>query len=167
MLSRMTLIVLVALAIGSIYFFNWEAMNTVSTISIGFTTMQAPMGILLLALFGVLCVLFLAYILWLHSTVIVDYHRHTKELKHQRELADKEEASRFNELREFLVKQHTEGQQALLRQMEELEDHIYRRVDDSDNSTAAYIGQIEDQLRQTGTTPQLGLSAPSPEPDRA
>lgn len=158
MLSRLTLIILVALAIGGIYFFNWEELNTVGTVSIGFTTMQAPMGLLLLGLFSILCVLFLAYILWLHSTVIVDYHRHTKELKHQRELADKAEASRFSELREFLIKQHMEGQQALLRQMEELEDHIYRRVDDSDNSTAAYMGQIEDQIRQTASVPQLGLS---------
>lgn len=157
MFSRLTLILLVALCIGVIYFFNWEELNTFSTVSIGFTTMQAPLGILILGLFSIICVLFLAYILWLHSTVIVDYHRHTKELKHHRELADKAEASRFSELREFLIKQHTEGQQALLRQMEELEDHIYRRVDDSDNSTAAYMGQIEDQIRQTTAVPQIGL----------
>lgn len=156
--TRLVLIILLVLAIAGLYFFNWEALNTPSEVSIGFTTVDAPIGIILLVLVGLLGVMFLAYILWLQGTVIMDYHRHTKELKHQRELADKAEASRFNELREFLIQQHKEGQEVILQQLEDLEDHVYSRVDDSDNATAAYIGQIEDQLRHA-PAPRLELTS--------
>lgn len=154
---RLQLIILLVLAIGGLSFLNWEALIAVSTVSFGFTEAQAPLGLILLSLMGALGLFFLAYILWLKGTVILDYHRHTKELKHQRELADKAEASRFTELREFLIQQHKEGQEALLHKIDDLEEHLYNRVDDSDNSTAAYLGQIEDQLRQVPATPQLEM----------
>lgn len=154
---RLQLIILLVLAIGGLSFLNWEALTAVSTVSFGFTQTQAPLGLILLSLMSVLGVFFLAYILWLKGTVILDYHRHTKELKHQRELADKAEASRFTELREFLIQQHTEGQERVLNKIDDLEEHLYRRADDSDNSTAAYLGQIEDQLRQAPATPQIEM----------
>ncbi|PAT40729.1 Signal transduction histidine kinase [Vandammella animalimorsus] len=159
--ARLGLIILLALGIGLLYYFNWDALIVPTDVSLGFAVVHAPIGIILLVLMCLLGALFIAYVLWLHSTVIMDYHRYTKELKQQRELADKAEASRFTELRSFLAEQHKQGQEELLRQMEELEDHIYSRVDDSDNSTAAYIGQIENQLRHH-PAPQLPLH-PSPE----
>lgn len=154
---RLQLIILLVLAIGGLAFLNWEALTAVSTVSFGFTETQAPLGLILLSLMAILGVFFLAYILWLKGTVILDYHRHTKELKHQRELADKAEASRFTELREFLLQQHKEGQEVLLNKIDDLEERLCHRADDSDNSTAAYLGQIEDQLRQVPTAPQLEM----------
>ncbi|KKW67017.1 hypothetical protein AAV94_13285 [Lampropedia cohaerens] len=160
--ARLILITLLAIAIGGLYYFNWDALNTPATTSLGIASIDAPPGLVLLVLLAALAILFVAYILWLKATIIVDYHRHTKELKRQRELAEKAEASRFNELRELLTQQHRESQDTLRRQIEELEDHLYARVDDSDNTTAAYIGQIEDQLRRA-PAPQLAHNA---EPDQ-
>ncbi|MEG1771636.1 MAG: LapA family protein, partial [Comamonas sp.] len=73
--------------------------------------------------------------------------RHTKELQAQRELADKAEASRFTELRAVLEAQHLHGQTAVLERLETLDARADARSRELENSTAAYLGQLEQQLR--------------------
>ena len=77
----------------------------------------------------------------------MDNRRHAKEMLAQRELADKAEASRFTDLRLFLQTQHDQAQAQLLGRMDLLETHLAARAQDSDNNTAAYVGQLEHQLR--------------------
>jgi hypothetical protein len=95
----------------------------------------------LLGVFGV------AYVLSLQGSVLMETRRHTKEMQAQRELADKAEASRFTELRSFLEAQHVQAQAALLERLNNLESHLTARAEESDNTTAAYVGQLEQQLR--------------------
>ena len=64
----------------------------------------------------------------------------------QRELADKAEASRFTELRSFLEAQHLKSHADLLARLDILESHLAARAEESDNTTAAYVGQLEQQL---------------------
>lgn len=146
---RLWLIILLAVALGGISFLNWNALVTPSELSLGFTGVQAPLGLIILVLTVLLSVLFLAYILWLQGTVLLENRRHNKELQIQRELADKAEASRFTELREFLVQQHQQGQAEIFERLQVLEHHVLNKVDEADNSTAAYLGQLEHQLRGT------------------
>ena len=77
----------------------------------------------------------------------MDTRRHTKEMQAQRELADKAEASRFTELRTFLEGQNQRSQGELMGRLELLESRVASRVQESDNSTAAYVGQLEQQMR--------------------
>ncbi|RMX03428.1 LapA family protein [Corticibacter populi] len=144
---RLILILLLTAALAGISFLNWGTLITPSELSLGFMTVQAPLGLIILVLTIALGALFLAYILWLQGTVLLDYHRHSKEMAQQRELADKAEASRFTELREFLIEYYGQGQQALTQHLDALEARLQSRADASDNSTAAYIGQLEDQLQ--------------------
>ena len=90
---------------------------------------------------------FLAYVLSLHGSVLMDTRRHTKEMQVQRELADKAEASRFTELRTFLEAQHQRSHSELMERLALLESRVASRVQESDNSTAAYVGQLEQQMR--------------------
>jgi hypothetical protein len=80
----------------------------------------------------------------------MENRRHNKEMHAQRELADKAEASRFTELRTFLEGQHRQAHAELLARMETLEARLTRRAAESDNATAAYVGQLEHQLRHGG-----------------
>ena len=158
---RLLPIILLAAALGGISFLNWNALVAASDVSLGITTVQAPLGLILLVLAVLLSLLFLAYILWLQGTVLVENRRHNKEMHAQRELADKAEASRFTELREFLVQQHADGQAQVQAELQALEQRLLARIDEADNSNAAYWGQLEHQLR-TGSSSQPPVQQPAP-----
>ena len=128
--------------------FNWNALVTPSAVSIGVTEIQAPLGVLMLALTILLSVFFIAYVLWLQSSVLMEARRHSKEMQAQRDLADKAEASRFTELRSVLEALHARDKEDLIARLDVLEAHLVSRAQESDNSTAAYVGQLEQQVHR-------------------
>ena len=148
-----SLTVIVAL-IAVLAAFDWGALSAPSTVSLGFTEVQAPLGVLMLALTALLSVFFIAYVLWMQGSVLMEARRHAKEMQAQRELADKAEASRFTELRSVLEALHAKDKEALMARLDALEAHLVSRAQESDNSTAAYVGQLEQQvhlLSQSGS----------------
>ena len=144
---RTIVLLIVAIVIGGLAALNWEVLSAPSDVNLGLTTIQAPLGVLMLALTVLLCVVFIAYVLSLQGSVLLEARRHSKEMAAQRELADKAEASRFVELRQLLEQQHAESQTALLARLGDLESHLMARAQESDNSTAAYMGQLEERMR--------------------
>ena len=147
-----TLLLFIIVAIASLAALNWEALSAVSAVSVGLATFDAPLGLLMLGLTSLLGVLLVAYVLSLQGSVLLETRRHTKEMQAQRELADKAEASRFTELRAFMEAQYQQGQSSVLSRLDELEARLANRADVSDNSTAAYVGQLEQQLHARNVT---------------
>ncbi|MFT4241732.1 MAG: LapA family protein [Acidovorax sp.] len=143
---RSLVLLLVVAAIAALAVLNWPALVAPSEVSLGVASVQAPLGLIMLALTALLGILGVAYVLSLQGSVLMETRRHTKELQAQRELADKAEASRFTELRAFLDTQH----QTLAQRLDQLEARMAARVQESDNTTAAYVGQLEQQLRARG-----------------
>lgn len=156
---RSIILVLIVVAIGALAALNWTTLSTPTQIWLGVTSIQAPLGLVMLALTILLAVFFLAYVLWLQGAVLLETRRHTKELNAQRELADKAEASRFTELRHFLEIQHSQAHTAVLARIDSLEQRLASRVQESDNATAAYVGQLEHQMR-THEQARQGVSPP-------
>lgn len=149
--SRTLVLLLIVAATAALAVLNWTALSEPSPISLGVTTVDAPLGLIMLGLTVLLGVFFIAYVLSLQGSVLLDTRRHSKEMTAQRELADKAEASRFTELRAFLENQHQQTQSQLMARLDALESRLAARAQESDNSTAAYVGQLEQQLR-----PRLG-----------
>lgn len=147
---RSIVLLLTVLAIAALAALNWPALAAPSLVSLGVVSFEAPLGLMMLALTTLLGIFFIAYVLSLQGSVLLDTRRHTKEMQAQRELADKAEASRFTELRAFLEAQHQQGQEAVLARLDNLEAHLAARAEESDNSTAAYVGQLEQQIRSRG-----------------
>ena len=145
--SRTLVLLLIVAATAALAVLNWTALSEPSPISLGVTTVDAPLGLIMLGLTVLLGVFFIAYVLSLQGSVLLDTRRHTKEMQAQRELADKAEASRFTELRAFLENQHQQTQSQLMARLDALESGLAARAQESDNSTAAYVGQLEQQLR--------------------
>ena len=108
--------------------FNWNALITPSDVSLGVTDVQAPLGILLLALTGLLAVFFVAYVLWMQGTVLLEARRHAKEMQAQRDLADKAEASRFTELRGVIETLHAYEHKELMDHLDALEARVTGRA---------------------------------------
>jgi hypothetical protein len=119
---------------------------------------EAPLGLIMLGLTALLGILFLAYVLALQGSVLMETRRHNKEMHAQRELADKAEASRFTDLRTFLDVQHQQSHATLLARIDQLEARLVARAAESDNSTAAYVGQLEHQLRTRNTVDAAALT---------
>jgi hypothetical protein len=132
---------------------NWATIMAPTTLNLGIAEVNAPLGLVMLGMIALLTALFLVFIVYLQTSVLFEARRHAKELQTNRELADKAEASRFTELRQFMdaeiQKQATlqaESESALLAKLDALNADIHRAIDVSGNSLSAYIGELEDRL---------------------
>lgn len=143
---RSLLLTLTVVAIAALAVLNWNALAMSVPMSLGLATVDAPLGVVMLALTALLAAFALAYVLWLQGSVLMETRRHGKEMHVQRELADKAEASRFTEMKAFLQTQSQQTHAALMERIETLESRLLARANESDNSTAAYWGQLENQL---------------------
>jgi uncharacterized integral membrane protein len=122
-----TLVLLIVLVLVALFAaLNWSAFIAPTTLSLGFAQVQAPLGLIMLALIGILTAVFLTYLLYLQTSVLLESRRHSKELQAQRELADQAEASRFTELRAYLDSRLNEMENSLGAQLGEMRDRLER-----------------------------------------
>lgn len=153
---RTILLVLAILLIAAFVALNVDEFTRVSMLSLGFTTIQVSLGLVMLLLLVAALLVFLASTLYMQSKNLLEARTHTRALNAQRELADKAEASRFTELRAYLEEQTLAAQRresalgtVLADRFAHLQQALLTRIDQSDNTLAAYIGQLEDHLRHT------------------
>jgi len=134
-------------------FLNWTTIMAPTTLDLGVTEVNAPLGLVMLGMIALLTALFLIFIVYLQTSVLFEARRHAKELQTNRELADKAEASRFTELRQFMDAEiqkqaiiQAESKSAVLTKLDALSVDIHHAIDISGNSLSAYIGELEDRL---------------------
>lgn len=151
-LRTLQLLLLVA-AIAIFTLVNWSAFTTPTTLSLVFGTVQAPLGLIMLVLTGLLAALFLVYIVYQQAGLIVETRRASRDMAAQRELADKAEASRFTELRAFLASELrtletriAEAQAENSRRVEASEQALATRLTETTNGLAAHLGEVEDKI---------------------
>jgi len=128
---------LVLVLVGLFALINWPAFSALTPLSLGFTTVQAPLGFIMLGFIAFLCVLFTVWVISLQAGSLMESRRQTRELQAQRDLADKAEASRFTELR-------TE----LMARLDRLQSDSRNAIEQNANSVAAQLGQLEDRLER-------------------
>ena len=141
-MPRAIAIFVVLALVGLFALVNWPAFTALTPLSLGVTTVQAPLGLIMLALLAFLGVLFTVWVIALQAGSLRDARRQNRELQTQRDLADKAEASRFTELR-------TE----LLARLDRLQDESRLALEQSGNSIAAHIGELEDRLERARLLP--------------
>ena len=147
------LLVIGIVLIAAFAVLNVDEFTRTSTLNLGVTSMQLPLGLVMLMLVVVILLIFLVTTLYMHSTNLLETRKYDKQLTAQRELADKAEASRFTELRRYLesqaalaINQSSDTVVAMDRRMTHTEKLLLNRLDQSDNSNAAYWGQHGDAL---------------------
>jgi len=152
---RTILFVIAILLVAAFVALNVDEFTRVSVLSLGFMTVQVSLGLVMLVLLGAATAIFLGSALYMQSTNLLEMRKHTRELNTQRELADKAEASRFTELQNFLAAQAAAEQQreaataaALTEHFAKQQQALMARIEQSDNTTAAYMGQLEDKLER-------------------
>ncbi len=136
---------------------NWSVITTPATVSLLVADIQAPIGLIMLGMIVMVTVLFLAFAVYLQTTVLLDARRHSRELQAQRELADQAEASRFTDLRGFLDAelrklggQVAESRAGISERLDRAVKDLHTTIDQSGNSLSAYIGELDDRLHRDG-----------------
>lgn len=156
------LLLLVLAAIATFAALNWGVFLSPTELSLGYTTVNMPLGLIMLGLLAVVTTLFLAFVVYLQGSVLFEARRHSRELQANRELADQAEASRFTELRAFLEAELTkqsiqngDSKDALLARIDKLEHEFQSFMEQSGNTLAAYIGELEDRLEKISIPPSM------------
>ena len=155
-----TLLIVFVLGIVVVFaLLNWSVFTAPTTLSVGFTTFDAPLGLILLGAIGALTLLFLIYLVYLQATALLESRQYSRELKNQRELADRAEESRFTELRSSLetelqrvTDQMADSNTAINTRLDGLVNDLRSAIEQSTNSLSAYIGEIEDRLERGAGT---------------
>ena len=160
-----TLLLLLILATVAVFtLLNWTAFMAPTALTLGVMEVQAPLGLVMLGVVVLLTAVFLLYVVYLQTTLLMDARQNNKELAQQRKLADQAEASRFTELRTYLelellkqTNQDKESRDAVLARLEQAERDLRLTMEQSTNSLAASVGEIEDNLHRGGKdiTPTL------------
>lgn len=163
---RSLLLLLILVAIAAFAMLNWGAFIASTTLSLGVTDVQAPLGLVMLGVLVFLCAVFLVFLVYLQASVLLEARRHARELQANRGLADQAEASRFTELRGFLVTELTrlasldaESRAAVLTRLDGLDQGLRLAMQQSENTLSAYMGELEDRLESGGV--KLGALPPT------
>ena len=145
--SLLVVIVLGLLAIFTIV--NWGTFITPTHLSLVVTSVEAPLGLVMLGFTAVLAAVLLGYALKVQINALSDARRQSEELRRQRELADQAEASRFTELRQYLEQELASVKQA----QQDSEQRFRDELATSTNTLAACIGEVDERLERQSPTP--------------
>lgn len=153
------------LIVGSLLIASFAALNLAeilrpTTINLGLSQIEAPLGLVLLGALVVGLCFFLVAMLLFQTGHLIEMRQVTKDAKEQRALADRSEQSRFTELRQWLQTESQAQQQrdqtehqALWARIDALEANLLTRLDEGHNGLAAGIGEMEDRMER-----QIGLA---------
>lgn len=163
MYLRTVLIIVMAIAVALFAAVNWQAFTAPTTLSLIVASVEAPLGIILLGVILLLAALFLIYVAYLQSSVLLETRRHARELAAQRELAERAEVSRIQELRTVLEDRlqalGNETQTSLYElagRLDRLERDLRQSIEDCQNALAASLAEMDDRLRLGAESPHPG-----------
>ncbi|GEM83469.1 DNA cytosine methyltransferase [Meiothermus hypogaeus] len=136
---------------------NWAVFSEEKTLSLIFTQITAPFGIVMLSIMAVLVVVYFMYTVGLETAALLEVKKYARELLSARKLADEAEASRFSELKKWLegeleaIKAQSPAGleaklEALVERIDRVEHELREDIEKAGNTLAAYIGELEDQL---------------------
>jgi uncharacterized integral membrane protein len=152
---RTLLLIALMLLLAAFVALNFEAVMQMTNLNLGVAEIQAPLGLVMLGLLVVMFAVFLIAIMFFQASHAVELRRVTKEAAEQRNLADKAEASRFTELREFIkaemqktAERDVELSDRLVEKMDMVRHSLVETMENTGNGLSANLGEIEDRLER-------------------
>jgi len=144
------LLLMIAALVVALATLNWSVIVVPNEVSLGFMSVQMPLGLVLLGLMGTLALASLACVVYLQGSALLDARRLTKEVLASRDLADKAEASRFTALQGFMADAMKAQQEQVLGRISELESRQQTLLEQTGNALAASLGELDDRLERQG-----------------
>ena len=166
MRARTALLFVVLVALGIFAALNWSAIAAPTQLHLVFVRLEAPLGIVLLAVTAGITVLYAALLSWIETSALLAARRHARDLDAQRQLAESAEASRYTELRSLLQTELAglRGTQERLAQdvtarLDRVEDTLRGEIERAGNTLTAYFAELEDRLNRGERPAPPGSSA--------
>ena len=150
------LILLIVLAlIAAFAALNWSEFMRPASLSLAFETVSAPLGLVMLFIAAGVALIFALSAAFAQSSMLVEKRQWSRELRDQRDLAERAEASRFIELKAALEQrlgqlsaQLQASNSEIKQRCDRLETELRTSVEHSGNTVSAYIGEVEDRLER-------------------
>lgn len=134
---------------------NWEGVMAPVTVNLLYTEIQAPLGLILLLGPGLLILVSLVYGFIQQASLSMELRKVNKQLQGARDLAQKAELSRINDLKKDfnqLIKQLQEQNEArhaaLTARLATIEEELESNTRVTIDSISASVGEVEDRLNQ-------------------
>ena len=160
---RALVFTVILVLVGLFALINWTAFAALTPLSLGYTTVQAPLGLIMLGVLVFFAVLFMVWAFSMQASVMMETRRYARELQVQRDLVERAETSRFTELRNYLSLEQQRMTQAdddmrsaLLMRMNRMEAELRARLDQTANSLSATIGALEGRIEHHQLPPSDG-----------
>uniref|UniRef100_A0A7C2C0Y3 DNA cytosine methyltransferase n=1 Tax=Thermus islandicus TaxID=540988 RepID=A0A7C2C0Y3_9DEIN len=125
---------------------NWGEITKPTSLSLGLTRVEAPLGLVLVVALALVSLLYLIFTVGLETAALLEIRRYARELLHYKKLAEDAEQSRYTELRRFLEAEFRRLEEAEKEAIRALEARVEETLERHGNTLAAYIGELEDQL---------------------
>jgi hypothetical protein len=147
------IIALLVIAFCIFAMLNWSAIAAPSRLSLGIAAVEAPLGLVLLIGTGLLAAMFLVFATYQQGAALLEARRFSRELRSERELADKAEASRFTDLRAYLEgalraldERSVAAAAAAEARLARVEQAVTTRLTEVENALSAHVAEVEDKL---------------------
>ena len=125
---------------------NWGEITKPTSLSLGLTRVEAPLGLVLVVALGVVSLLYLIFTIGLETAALLEVRRYARELLHYKKLAEQAEESRYTELRRYLEEELKRLAEAEKEEIRAFEARLAEILEKHGNTLAAYIGELEDQV---------------------
>jgi uncharacterized integral membrane protein len=146
-MSARTLFALIVLLLLVLFsWLNWGEITRPTTLSLGLTRVEAPLGLVLVVALGTVSLLYLLFTIGLETAALLEVRRYARELLHYKKLAEEAEQSRYTELRRYLEAEFQRLAEAEKAEIKALEARVREMLEKHGNTLAAYIGELEDQV---------------------
>ncbi|ADW22818.1 MULTISPECIES: hypothetical protein [Thermus] len=146
MSARTLFALLVLLLLVLFSWLNWGEITKPTSLSLGLTRVEAPLGLVLVVALGMVSLLYLIFTIGLETAALLEVRRYARELLHYKKLAEEAEQSRYTELRGYLEAEFKRLAEAEKEEIRALEARLAETLEKHGNTLAAYIGELEDQL---------------------
>ncbi|TFZ04973.1 hypothetical protein [Ramlibacter rhizophilus] len=168
---RNVLYIVAGVLIVAFALLNWQEITRPTTLNLGFDTVTAPLGLILLGLLLLASLIFMAASASSHTRYLMETRQHAKAMQAQRELAEKAETSRFVELRQHLDNHLRESRQRESNSASEIEQTVSRiqrelrqQVEQVQRSLSTRMGEMEARLTRRMDGDSYGPTDAVPRP---
>jgi uncharacterized integral membrane protein len=120
-----TILLLVVFTLLALFaFLNVSTFLAPTSLSLGVTQVQAPLGLVMLGAVGLVSVIFAAFVAHVQGSALLEGRRLSREMEASRTLADRAEESRFVDLQGRLA----QTERALHQRIDSLEQQLLARL---------------------------------------
>jgi Ca2+/Na+ antiporter len=156
MRARTIFLILGIVLVAAFAALNVDEFMRPNVLSLGVTTVQVPLGMVMLVLLFLVMVVFLTATVYMQSVNLIETRQYARELNTQRDLAYKAEASRFTELRHYFeaqaaaaVPREAATATVLSERLAQTQQALLQRLEQSDRSMATHISALEQSIQRS------------------